>query len=627
MARSPDMGVNWTAVSSLPNTGWCALYFLDRHVLAADKIEPHTFYAFNETNGYYRSQDGGVTWTLMSGPGLDPFGWPHWNVSLRASPTLAEEIFYTSGGQTPGPHPVAQMFHRSQNGGATWTSYADVNEVRAFGFGAPAPGRTNASLWFFGWVNCGSTTIAVTCLPTLTGTQGGVFVSIDDMTSLRQVTGLFPGGWIDQLKVVTGDMNSWGRFYVGFAGSGFEYGVLPDAILKPIVSMENVNTTTPTEATISWLTDTAASNSVDYGLTSAYGSNAPASSGLTPSVTLTGLSNYTLYHYRARTGASASMDLSFHTANNIPPSAPPGLMATVVDDATVNLNWGAATGDPQGVAGYKVYEGGVLLATLGNVLSYSVTGLQPSTTYSFTVSAFDATPNEGPQSTAAVATTPAAGVTWAATDQPNFVPAAALTTSFTGLNVGAPATNKQTLVCASQAQNGDITGVAMNGTPMSLVADSYALGFGGQPGGSSLWRAPAPSGASTANFVVTLSSFVTTSNSTVGMQVGSLITTTPTPTATAVAPWSDGFLLSPPTTIPSFGIAVICDVSLGPIPNMAGTPPPAWINGVQDNNSLNAIDAYLFGGFAHLYSSGSQAPQMGTTGANFFAQAIGVWQP
>ena len=186
LAVSRDTGHTWANATSMPNSGWCsnilgAAYFLDRHVVTADKVDPHTFYAYNINNGYYRSTDGGSTWTLMHAPILC-CSFDQFNALLIVTPTRAGELWFTGGSVTPGPHPHAEPFLRSQDGGATWADFgADVQEVRTFSFAGPAPGRTNASLWLFGWVDCDSTAIAVSCLPGLSGVQGGVFVSIDDM--------------------------------------------------------------------------------------------------------------------------------------------------------------------------------------------------------------------------------------------------------------------------------------------------------------------------------------------------------------------------------------------------------------------------------------------------------------
>ena len=92
-------------------------------------------------------------------------------------------------------------------------------------------------------------------------------------------------------------------------------------------------------------------------------------------------------------------------ADTTAPTVPAGLSATSVNETTINLVWTAAT-DNIGVTGYRVYRTGSLLATLGNVTSYTDTGLRGATAYSYTVQACDALANCSDQSTAALATTP-----------------------------------------------------------------------------------------------------------------------------------------------------------------------------------------------------------------------------
>ncbi len=82
----------------------------------------------------------------------------------------------------------------------------------------------------------------------------------------------------------------------------------------------------------------------------------------------------------------------------------PILSSASKTDTTVDLSWIAAT-DNIGVIGYHVYKGGVLEATLGNVLNYQVTGLTASTPYSFTVTALDVAGNESINSNALNITT------------------------------------------------------------------------------------------------------------------------------------------------------------------------------------------------------------------------------
>src|SRR5205814_10184791 len=86
-----------------------------------------------------------------------------------------------------------------------------------------------------------------------------------------------------------------------------------------------------------------------------------------------------------------------------PPSVPTGLRATAVSSSQINLSW-AASSDNVGVSGYRVFRNGAQIATT-SATSFTNTGLSPSTTYSYTVAAFDAAGNLSAQSSPANATT------------------------------------------------------------------------------------------------------------------------------------------------------------------------------------------------------------------------------
>lgn len=94
-------------------------------------------------------------------------------------------------------------------------------------------------------------------------------------------------------------------------------------------------------------------------------------------------------------------------ADTQPPTVPTGLAPTSVTVSSVSLSWNAST-DNVGVAGYTVYRNGVLLSTVsGSSLTYNDTSVNASTTYSYTIDAFDAAGNHSAQSQPASATTPA----------------------------------------------------------------------------------------------------------------------------------------------------------------------------------------------------------------------------
>lgn len=86
-----------------------------------------------------------------------------------------------------------------------------------------------------------------------------------------------------------------------------------------------------------------------------------------------------------------------------PPTAPAGVTVTAHTSNTVTLGWQPAT-DNVGVTGYRVYRGDTQAAT-STTTSAVVSGLEPSTTYHFTVRAVDAAGNVSPDSKAVSATT------------------------------------------------------------------------------------------------------------------------------------------------------------------------------------------------------------------------------
>src|SRR5712672_1375723 len=126
-----------------------------------------------------------------------------------------------------------------------------------------------------------------------------------------------------------------------------------------------------------------------------------------------------------------------------PPSAPTGLTASAVSSSQINLSW-AASSDNVGVSGYRVFRDGTQIATT-SATSFPNTGLSPSTTYTYTVAAFDAAGNLSARSSAASATTPAAADT-----TPPSVP--------TGLTATAVSSSQINLSWAASSDNVGVSG-------------------------------------------------------------------------------------------------------------------------------------------------------------------------
>src|SRR5438876_191301 len=138
------------------------------------------------------------------------------------------------------------------------------------------------------------------------------------------------------------------------------------------------------------------------------------------------------------------------------PSVPTGLTAAAVSSSQINLSW-TASSDNVGVSGYRVFRGGTQIATTSTT-SYANTGLSPSTTYSYTVAAFDAAGNLSAQSSSASATTPAPPDT-----TPPTVP--------TGLTASAVSSSQINLSWTASSDNVGVSGyrVYRNGSQIATT--------------------------------------------------------------------------------------------------------------------------------------------------------------
>ena len=205
-----DGGATWmpTTIPGVPTTGqtgWGFAYYLNRHIVAADRVLVGTFYLYNYLEGLYRSSDGGATWAQIYPREIAP--WSTFNAKLKSVPDHAGHLFFTSGpqGGAESPHPAANPFMRSTDGGASWNAVPGVLEVRAFGFGRSR--RDYPIIFIAGWVH----------------NEYGIWQSEDAAKTWTRI-GEFPLGSLDFVKVIEGDQNIAGLVYLGFSGSGFAYG-------------------------------------------------------------------------------------------------------------------------------------------------------------------------------------------------------------------------------------------------------------------------------------------------------------------------------------------------------------------------------------------------------------------
>jgi hypothetical protein len=122
------------------------------------------------------------------------------------------------------------------------------------------------------------------------------------------------------------------------------------AVSGPTIS--NVAATvSASAATITWTTDTAADSQVEYGNTASYGLSSVLNPALVilHSVTLSGLSATTTYHYRVKSKnaggvLATSADFTFTTASGGPAYTLTAAPASVIPAGTVTVSWTAPPG-------------------------------------------------------------------------------------------------------------------------------------------------------------------------------------------------------------------------------------------------------------------------------------------
>ena len=125
----------------------------------------------------------------------------------------------------------------------------------------------------------------------------------------------------------------------------------------------------------------------------------------------TGLSASTAYSYTVSaydavgnvSGLSAAVSATTQAVDSQAPSVPANVMATAVSSTQINVSWNPST-DNVSIAGYRIYRNGNFVATSLKT-NYSDTGLSPSTTYTYFVSAYDSTGNASGRSATATVTT------------------------------------------------------------------------------------------------------------------------------------------------------------------------------------------------------------------------------
>lgn len=194
-----------------------------RHIVTADKQRPGVFALLvNNINpvggalgrdiaGLWVTTNGGDNWTRtitgIVGDGTNGKEYRQfWKAKLAYIPGKSGELLYS-------PHaddtafPNDELYHilGDGSGGVTALRPTEIKLVRWFGFGKAMPGQSYPAVIIYAKVNG----------------VWGFYVSFDWFaTTPIMVQAANPLGRIDKVGHVAGDMTRFGRFYMGFSGSG-----------------------------------------------------------------------------------------------------------------------------------------------------------------------------------------------------------------------------------------------------------------------------------------------------------------------------------------------------------------------------------------------------------------------
>lgn len=199
-----DRGVTWRRITwlqeqSLGNQIHTHLWNRQQ-ALAADTVLEGTFYLYHQLHGFLlRTDDGGETWQIAN-ENL-PKGIKE-GANLKTAPGMAGEVWLSL---------KEKGLYRSSNRGEDFTQLPLVDEVQVLGFGKAAPGVNHPTVFIQGKM----------------AGELGVFRSTDLGKNWLKIAD-YPHGYLGQTRVLVGDMQVFGRVFIGSDGNGFIYGQIAE---------------------------------------------------------------------------------------------------------------------------------------------------------------------------------------------------------------------------------------------------------------------------------------------------------------------------------------------------------------------------------------------------------------
>jgi len=200
---SHDSGQTWSHIDAVAgiDSFHRFMWWFNRRALAADRVNGN-FYLLSDEGRFFTSTDNAVTWQeAAAAPPCYEFNACHVLGQLQAQPDRAERLWAAVG---------SDGLYRSDDAGRTaWTKLPGVDEVKAFGFGAPLTAGGPHVVFVYGRASGVA--------------QTGLYHSVDDGATWQLISS-FPGGSYADVNALSGDLDIPGRVYVGFGGTGFVQG-------------------------------------------------------------------------------------------------------------------------------------------------------------------------------------------------------------------------------------------------------------------------------------------------------------------------------------------------------------------------------------------------------------------
>jgi len=194
---SADGGQTWTNATGGPDFSYWSFWTCAAKQLAADRVNGSKFYIFGKIDYsgnyqalFYRSTDGGKTWTQLQNYG-------QWlvnaSLTVKAAPGIEGQVWICD----------STTLRRSSDSGTTFQIVTNFQDCENFAFGAPMPGSTNPMVYAVGRMN----------------SQVGIYKSADlgATWSLMQSSA---GMGLQATLSMDADKSAYGIVYIGTGGRG-----------------------------------------------------------------------------------------------------------------------------------------------------------------------------------------------------------------------------------------------------------------------------------------------------------------------------------------------------------------------------------------------------------------------